>query len=327
MRNSLIILLSLFTALLFSACKTSFRISVRTPPVIQLDNNVTKLLVINNITEENSPEKALTQVLQGQQRNGNLMAAEQTVIGIMRSLDESGVLKGVLGASQSLRNSDQTVNWKNVDSICAAMGVQGIIELERFESQAPIGGTVLANATGQTRSPLRGSAYTNIYLSTIHVHADQIDIHEVYNIPTSGNTNPLNLLNDVMRKREYYGHLGFSIGYRIGSLFYSRWVWVNRQYYNKGSRQLRMAKRLIRHGNWDIAEKQLESSIHSHKNKVAGRSKYNMALIYEGQGRIHEAIEMAEKAAFENGTKLAYRYINTLKRRLALQPTLFLVQD
>ncbi len=76
-----------------------------------------------------------------------------------------------------------------------------------------------------------------------------------------------------------------------------------------------------------MAEKILLQEINSPSNKVVGRAKYNLALVYEGQGRIEEAILMAERAALENGTRLAYNYINVLKRRLNEQPRIVLLQD
>ncbi len=326
MKKRLLFIFLIPTLFVLTGCKTSFRISVTTPAPILLDDSTTKLLIVNNVTENNSPDALLKQVLQGQQYNGNVIAAEQSVTGIIRSLDDSRYLKGVIASPIQLRDNKQ-INWIRVDSICQAQGTHGIIEIETFESQAPVGGTIVANATGQRNSPLRGWAYINIYIANSHQHVDRLDIHEVYNIPISGNTNPLNLLSDALRKREYYGHLGNSIGYRIGSLFYSKWVWVNREFYNKGSRTLKMAKPLIRNGNWDLAERQLEPGIDSPKNKVAGRSKYNMALVYEGQGRLKEAIAMAERAALENGTKLAYNYINVLKRRVNQQSAIVLIKD
>jgi tetratricopeptide (TPR) repeat protein len=320
----------IFSILLFlvvgSACKTNFRISVTRPPAILLHESTTRILIINNVTHENSPDKLLTQALQGQQYNGNLMASERAVLGLIRSLDDSRYLKGIAANPIQLRNGKE-INWQRVDSLCEVLGTHAIIEIEQFDSQAPVGGTVLANATGQTTSPLRGWAWSNVYIAGTHEHIDRLEVGEVYNMPISGSTNPLLLFNDMLRKRELYGHLGQSVGYRIGMMFYSNWIWVNRTFYNKGSMQLRRARRPIRFGNWDLAEKILLQEINSPNNKAAGRAKYNLALVYEGQGRIEEAIAMAERAALENGTRLAYNYINILKFRLNEQPRIVLLQD
>lgn len=309
-----------------TSCKTNFRISVVRPPAILLHEQTTRILIINNVTHDNSPDKLLSQALQGQQYNGNLMASERAVLGIIRSLDDSQYLKGIPTNPISLRNG-KDINWARVDSLCEVLGAHAIIEIEQFESQAPVGGTIVANATGQRTSPLRGWSYNNVYIAGTHEHIDRLEVGEVYNMPVSGTLDPLLMLNDMMRKRELYGHLGQSVGYRTGRMFYANWVWVNRTFYNKGSMNLRRAKRLIRTGNWDLAERILLQAINSPRRKAAGRAKYNLALVYEGQGRLEEAIAMAERAALENGTRLAYNYINVLKFRLNEQPRIVLVQD
>jgi tetratricopeptide (TPR) repeat protein len=324
--NRNITILSILILTFATACKTNFRITVMTPPAVLLHEHTTRILVVNNVTHDNSPDKLLTQALQGQQYNGNVMASERAVLGIIRSFDDSRYLKGIPANPIILRKGNE-INWSRVDSLCEALGAHAIIEIENFETLAPVGGTILANASGQRTSPLRGWAYSNVYIAGTREHIDRLEVGEVYHMPVSGILDPLTMLNDMMRKRELYGHLGQSVGYRTGMMFYSNWVWVGRTYYNKGSRNLRRAKRSIRFGNWNVAERILLQDINSRSNKVAGRAKYNLALVYEGQGRLDEAIQMAERAAFENGTRLAFSYITVLRRRLEAQPRIVLLQD
>jgi tetratricopeptide (TPR) repeat protein len=324
--NKSIIIISIFLIGFATSCKTNFRITVMTPPPILLSETTTRFLIINNVTQDNSPEKLITQALQGQQHNGNVIASERAVLGMIRSFDDSRFLKGIQGNPISLRTQNQ-INWQRIDSLCLAQGTHAVIEIETFETVAPVGGSVLANASGRRTSPLRGWAYCNVYVPGTREHIDRLEVGEVYHMPITGNLDPLSMLNDMMRKRELYGHLGQSVGYRTGAMFYPNWFWVGRTYYNKGSRNLRRAKRSIRHGNWNVAERILLQDINSRSNKVAGRAKYNLALVYEGQGRLEEAIQMAERAAFENGTRLAFRYIDILRRRIIDQPRIVLLQD
>jgi tetratricopeptide (TPR) repeat protein len=312
--------------LLLASCKTSFRISIVSPPAVQLNETTTRIVIINNVTHDNSPDKLILQALQGQPVNGNIAAAEQALIGLIRSFEDSRFLQGIVMNPLAVRNQ-QEINWLRLDSICEANQAQAVLEIETFQSQAPVGGAVLANASGQRSSPLRGWGYFNFYIPATREHLYRLEVGEIYNMPISGNTNPLNLLNDMMRKRELYGHLGRSVGYSAGRLFYPHWIWVGRTYYNKGSAALRRAKRPIRHGNWNVAEQILIHAIKSNNNKASGRAKHNLALVYEGQGRIEEAIAMAERAAIENGTRLANNYINILRNRLNAQPRIVLIQD
>ena len=74
---------------------------------------------------------------------------------------------------------------------------------------------------------------------------------------------------------------------------------------------------MIRNGNWDIAEKQLEYGMNGHGRKATGRVYYNLALVNEGQGDLETAIKYAETAALEFGNKHANSYLVELRRRQA----------
>lgn len=310
--------------LLISSCsKRSFRISVKIPAEIAVPEGVSSFIILNNVNDENSPDALIRQTNIAKQPNGNTIASEQVVTGLLRAFDESRYYRGVVIKDINMRLSNRLVDWQKIDSLCAANDTEGIIEIEYFTSQAPVGGVVLGNVLGSTNHPLRGTAFVNIYLAGYQSHLERLDMSEMINIPISGTLNPLNVLTDVLRKREFYGLLGNSIGRRIGYSMAPTWIWVGREYYKKGSREIKLAKNLIRRGHWDLAEKQLTPAINSPKRKVKGRAMFNMALVYEGQGNLMQAIDMAERAAFETGIRPAYTYINTLKIRTNQQSRLY----
>jgi tetratricopeptide (TPR) repeat protein len=310
--------------LLTSACKTSFRITVRTPPEIVMADSVKSLLMINNVNDKNSPDEMLAKITLGSnQINGNITASENCFNGFTNAFNQTKDLKVVQGNPVEIIRGNE-IDWKLVDSLCAKNNSHALIEIVRVESKMPIGGTLLANAAQVNRVPITAWMTFNVYTANSHLSVKNIRLEEIYYMQVSGNTNPLNMLNDVLRKRNIFTMMGYNLGHRAGNMFFEHWQWVNRQYYNKGGVGLRRARKMIRFGNWNIAEKQLEAGISSPKNKVAGRSKYNLALVYEGQGRLDEAILMAERAAMENGTKLAYEYIQILQRRKNFMPNFVL---
>jgi hypothetical protein len=311
-------------ALTLSSCsKKSFRISVTRPAQIAVPDGISSFIILNNVNDSNSPDELLKQALTGQQPNGNILAADQAVTGLLRAFDDSRYYRGIVLRNINVRDGQRLVNWAVVDSMCAANDAQGVIEIEYFTSQAPIGGVVLGNVLGAGNHPLRGAAFVNIYLPGFQSHLERLDYNDVFNIPISGTINPLNILTDVMRKREYYGALGFSIGRRIGASMTPSWFWADRVYFKKGSREIRMSRNLIRRGHWDLAERQLTPALSHHKRRARGRAMFNMALVYEGQGHLSKAIEMAERSAFETNTRPAYKYINTLIRRTNMQSQIF----
>jgi hypothetical protein len=306
-----------FISITLVSCKTSFRISVLNPAQIRLPEELTKVGVINNVNDRNSPEKILGNVLTGQM-NGNTMAAERAVAGVLRAIEDSGYLTGeVIEGEHELRLSSGEINWEYLEQIRTDRGIEVIVEMAELRTTSPLAQTAVSAATGQRTERIEGNLDFNYYIIPTKEKHENYWINRSYRIPVNQGQNVAVILNDMRRKQEHYRALGFNLGYGGGRLIYHHWIWVNRQYYNKGSGNLRRAKRMIRYGNWDIAEQQLLPDFDHRSRKVRGRTLYNLALVKEGQGDLDAAISYAEKASIALGNKLANDYLRTLKFRKA----------
>ena len=314
MKNLLIIVL---ISLISLGCKTNFRISVKEPAAVDLPNDARSFGIVNAVSEENSPEQKIAGAILGTSEiNGNVEAANRAVEGALRALGKSNTLSGTKAPQlKNVYNDDGSVNWTLLDSIAEKEGFDGFIELSKLETQTPVGGTVLANATGQTNMRLDGSMYINTYIIKDQLAIEQYKVFHRYNIPTTGSTSLINILNDSKRKTEYFKALGFQLGYEAAALLYPNWVWVSRTFFNKGSKILRRAKPMIYEGNWSIAEEQLEMGLNAKSDRIRGRILYNLALVNEGQGDLEQAIKYAKESALSCGNKLANDYLRILKRR------------
>lgn len=302
--------------LIFSSCKTSFRISVKEPAAINIPSETTQFGVMNSVTRANSPEQAIGTVLSGGSINGNVEAAARAVEGIYRGLNNSNNLSGKAVQMDSIRLADGSVNWTYLDSLGARNNVNGFIEIAEIRTVSPQGGVIGSTVEGNSSYQLKGTAYINYYILKDHVVHERFAVNRSYRISTSGSS-IIDVLSDMQKKREYYRALGFELGLRAGNVLYPNIVWVNRQYFTKGSRELKQAKPMIRNGNWDIAEKQLEYGMNNGNRKVSGRIYYNLALVNEGQGDLETAIKYAETSALEFGNKHANSYLVELRRRQA----------
>lgn len=307
----------LIIGLTLTSCKTSFRISVKEPAIVRIDESVTTYGIVNNVTQENSPEKKIAGIILGTESiNGNVEAANRAVDGTLRAFENSGYLKGqTLSNDVVLHKENGDVDWEELEKIAKEKKIEGFIELTQMETVSPVGGNVLANASGQRSARLEGTMYVNYYIPSTKKKYERYKVYYVYNIPLSGSTNAIDLLGDAQRKKEYYKALGFQLGYKAGSLIYPNWIWVGRDYYTKGSKVLKRAKPMIKEGNWDIAEEQLLLGLSSGSDKVLGRTTFNLALVKEGQGEIDEAIKYAKESALSYGNKLANEYLIKLKKR------------
>ncbi len=301
--------------LLLASCKTSFRISVKQPAAVQVPSKYKNFGVVNNVNNTNSPDKIIENILNGAQLNGNVIASERAMDGVVNALGNSRDMSARIVESEEVHGENGALNWDVLDSLANEQELDGFIELVEFRSQAPIGGSVAANATGQTSQKLSGTLIMNVHLQDTTLRFDRLSVNGWYRVPLSGSTGILDILNDAARKREYYRKLGFTLGNQAGRLIYPNWVWVGRKYYTKGSRVLKQAKPMIAKGNWDIAEEQLMYDIDNPKRKIRGRVLYNLALVNEGQGDIDKAMEYAKRAALECGDKLSNEYLVQLRKR------------
>ncbi len=309
------LILSITLISILSSCMTSFRITVQKPAIIDLPNDVKKLVVINNTTNDKMTVVGVIDgVLSGEQVDGDKTAAEVFPDGVMESLRHGG-FEVARVYTTLFKDTNGRFNPLSLDSIFNENNAQAVIILTNFDSDAPIGGVVLGNALGQSQSTLTGRATIDAYCQN-NLSIENILVTQRFYIPTTGSMNPLALLQDVVNKRKWYGDLGRATGELAGTYFYAPWMWTNREFYNKGSKDLRRAKKMIRFGNWDIAEKKLTSLLESHKEKVRARASFNLALVYEGQGRLDDAIAMAERSALEFNCKKAPSYLQKLKYRL-----------
>lgn len=315
MKNALLLII-VGAALALSSCKNHYRISVKEPAVIKLPEDTKVIGVINNVTDENSPEKLIAMILGSEQLNGNVAAAERAVDGVLRALSDSRTMRGQIFEIDSTHfNSEGKLNWTVLDSIARVNGIDGFVELSEIRTVSPVGGTVLASATGQKNNKLKGTLFINVHVVSSGVTHERFSVNRSYNVPVSGSTNIIEILNDVNRKKEYYRALGFSMGYDAGELIYPNWVWVGRMYYTRGTPAIKRAKDMLKHGNWDIAEKQLLMDEEIDRVGKRGRVLYNLALVKEAQGEIDLAILFAERASLECGNKEANEYLVKLRQR------------
>jgi hypothetical protein len=160
------ILCLVMVGLIITSCKTSFRISVKEPAPVRIDGSVTNYGIINNVDQENSPEKKIAGILLGTESiNGNVEAAERAVDGTLRALEKSGYLKSqTLSKDVVLHKENGEVDWEELEQIAEEKKVEGFIELTKMETISPVGGNVLANATGQRSARLEGTMYVNYYV-------------------------------------------------------------------------------------------------------------------------------------------------------------------
>ncbi len=304
--------------ILLQSCISSIRISVKKPAPVNLPETIQKVVVVNNsMIEREDKSSTIEGILSGEIVEGDKIAAEQCVKGVVQQLLESNAYTATSLADIPLRQEHETINWEKIQKVCDSHSAQVLVVLDYFDSNAPAGGVVVSNLLGQPNSSIQGEAYFTIYYPKKKLLKERIRVTDVYYLPTSGSPDPLSMANDVVRKHKYVKSLGYNLGKKAARMLYPKWIWVDREYYGSGNDDLRQAKRMIKEGHWDMAEEKLRPLLDDPKEKIRQRATFNLALVNEGQGELDKAIKMARKAAKKYDDKHAYEYINVLENRKA----------
>lgn len=143
---------------------------------------------------------------------------------------------------------------------------------------------------------------------------DEFWLRDVHRTSGSG-INPAKALGTLMKRGQAVQQLSTQIGrFYAGRVRDQRFrVWRN--YFNKGSRKLKIATRRSEVGDWDGAAELWLEETKSPKRKVAGRACYNMAIYAEINGDLQGAIDWAQKAYADYGNRQALDYANILRNR------------
>jgi len=107
-----------------------------------------------------------------------------------------------------------------------------------------------------------------------------------------------------------------------GSLYATRispnWYRANRSFFTKGRRDANfdVGVRRATVNDWTGAMEAWKRSANSSRRKTAGRSLYNLALMYEIQGDLETALKYAQRAFTDYRIKQGRAYSNILRRRI-----------
>lgn len=99
-----------------------------------------------------------------------------------------------------------------------------------------------------------------------------------------------------------------------------RAVSADRAYFKTGSKEIKAGAKAAKSGNWERAQKQWKAALDSDKDKVKGKAQLNLAVSYEREDKLDEAIKHARKASrLLEGEKGTADYLDALIERKALE--------
>jgi hypothetical protein len=321
-----------FLILVFCSCKTNLVfIKVIDPACVTVPGYVKTIGIINRSVPSES-SKALNRVHLFNTAEGAAMSTEgsaECMRGLKDALMENTrftnivILDSIDMKCQAIGLFNSPLSWDEVDAICKKNGVDAIFVLELFDTEMkisslppPIPGPGMAVRLLTMQVNLNTTVRTGW---RIYVPRDRFipDAYTYTNTVThTGAGNSIAAATEsLIERKEAVKQAANKAGHGYACRVMPFWITVTRDYFIKGNYSFKMAMRKARTGNWDGAAELWEKETHNRKNKIAGRACYNMAIIGEINGDLDKAIQWAQMAYEDHGTRLALKYIDQLKYR------------
>jgi len=328
----LIAFLSIFV---FTACKTNLvYINVTNPAPVTVSKNTRNVGIVNRSIPSDD-NKALNTIHQATNAQ-SLKLIQEASAECMRGLNDALIQNKRFDIVKQINTVDlrtpvsgtfpSQLSWTEVEKICDENGVDVLFVLEVFDTEFKVvpqsappkltTATDVLNSVVNSQVNITTTVKTGwrIYDPKNKYILDEFPLSDYLSVTANAAT-VINTVEAMMGRKEAIKQSAN----RMGSLYADRilpfWIKVTRDYYVKGSNNLKVATRKARTGNWDGAGELWLKETFSSSRKIAGRACYNMAILGEINGNLDEAITWAQKSYENYNNKLAWRYVNVLRDR------------
>ena len=211
-------------------------------------------------------------------------------------------------------------DWDILDSLGRADSLDFFIELGSIEFKTGGTGSLGALITGQSsqvRQKLNGLMYVSFYDLDLHFVQELLTVKHDEEFPIS--LNPLEAKNNARSKRAAVERVGYQLGFKASELVFPHVVTVNRQYYKYGSKSINEVRRFIANRQWAEASAVLVLTMDDGKPSKRGKELFNMAMVQEAQGNLDQAIEFAERSAYNCKNTNAKIYLRKLQESAGIR--------
>lgn len=310
------IVLLLTSLLVLASCSTykNVGLSVEHPAVIDLRPEVKRVTFVNRTIPESNKTTAgnvLDGIFSGESIMADRLGAKSALNGMQFALSQTNRLQ-VVGSIVDMKtntviSAPLAFSWQVIDSLCQANGSDMIVACEFFDSDqiGTIGGIPSPNAPSSGAANVR--AYFRVYDNINKIIVDEQMMR--YNAGGGGGTFVLQGANNIERR-------AYGTGYAYGRMLVPFTNFERRNIFHAGSKNMRIASRLARAGNWSGAEAMWMDMENSGKRRQAYRSAFNRAVAAEVAGDLNAAMTFAEKAFSMKPKSSIAQYMRVLSIRM-----------
>ncbi len=331
-----IILYSFYILLALASCTRTVYVPVLRPAMVDPPPHIESIAIVDRTTPEDTSRHIVESVITGSLPGLNREAAQSSVEGVVRTLENSPRYS-IVRTTKRLTTPETGGNWpsplcrEKIVSLSEKYGTDAILALEAFDSDLIVtGGQRKVKPAGEGGTLLRREYHTGgiarvklgyrLYDVKSNAIADEYMFTHDNKWESSGNIVQM-VVGQAVDHRRMVNDISNQAGIIYAERITPRWVRLNREFFTKGrfNKDFKTGVRRATVNDWYGATEAWHRSANSGYRKTAGRSAFNLALMYEIDGDLHTAKEWAQKAYTDYGIRKARQYVLKLEKRIREQ--------
>ena len=321
-------------ALVSLACSRTVYVPVQRPAQVFVGPHVQRVLLLDRSETERRNLGTIESIITGEIPGLDKEGAQRAMDGLLRNLQDNQRYQ-VVRADENIKSPSAPgfwppiLSWEEVENLCRKYGTDALLVLETFDSNF-----IVTNGSREVEQKDRegnvrksrefyaeGVATVNLGFR-LYDPARKVIIDEHlygHNRKWEAKGTVLQLaIGGLIDQRQAVLEVSHAAGRLYANRISPNWYRANRDFFTKGKgdANFNIGVRRATVNDWSGAMEAWKRSANSSKRKTAGRSYYNLALMYEIQGDLDTALSHAQRAYTDYGVKKARSYSNILRRRI-----------
>lgn len=340
MKNSTKTLLSIAAAgIMMFSCSPSRIVSfnVNQPAEITFPSEANTILLVDRTKLANEKVNIIEGILTGELPSDDKAAAQEALMGLMNSLNNSPRFNVKLSPERLKGNSltaafPDALSWDVIDKLCKTNNADIVIALEVFDSNFLVtnGKRMKKKFVGEGANK-REVEYPEFFASgvgsvkmgiRVYYNKDKTIVDQQMFNPSNSwegaGSTPMEALSLLINKSNANKYLATSVGenyaYKISPLP----IRITREFYGQSKKvnEVAAGSRYADVAQWDEAINEWKKGLQKAEKKDAGMIAYNIAIGYEVLGQYGTALTWAQDSYTKYGNPKGRDYVQNLRRRI-----------
>ncbi len=315
------------------SCTEEVYFNITVPAPVTIPAYVKNVGIINRsiISDSNKVRKEIDDVLSAKSAKLDSDCSNECIRGLKDALSQTNDYSkiAVLNSLHFINSYPDIfpppLSWGEIEDICRRNNVDVLFSLEMFHTDTRV--RVMQAAQGVLSGGIMGLA-NNTTAGTkvntgwrIYDPRDKL-ILDGYNLGQGltfqGNfLNPRDAAYGLMDHKQVVMNTSYQLGQNYASRTIPAIIRVSREFYIRGNRDFKIARRMADAGDWNGAAAIWERETGNPKWRKRAKAYYNMGIISEMNGKVDSAISCVQKSYEIGGRQLALDYLNILQYRAA----------